>query len=346
MSKKLLIVGLVVMLVVFGAMMLHARGGAEEEIEELSIGYTPPTLDKADFMGQFEEGLIKRFDEWSEQTGIEYTLRSRSPADHAAHPVQLQIVEDFLTLGVDYIVMVPTGYEVQQGAYRLINDAGVPLVIGNYSDPFPEEWGVEAIKFAGYSHYDAGVAMAEYVGARYDEGTSMAIIYGEAGKVSEERGAKQYHEANGFEIVYEDYADWDRVRAYDATERLLTAYPDVEVIIACSSAMAIGAIEAVEAAGLTDEVDIYGAGATIEELDAIKRGTLAAAWFRDPIVIGEAAAEAVIKHLEGREDEISHSWNSPIEIIDSYDAIVDLVNPLTYTGMGREWPPTLPEEDD
>ena len=345
MSKKLVTVCLAVLLVAFGAVALHAGGAAEDDVEELSIGYTPPTLDKADFMGQFEEGLIKAFDEWSEQTGIDYNLRSRSPADHAAHPVQLQIVEDFITLGVDYIVMVPTGYEVQQGAYRLINDNNIPLVIGNYSDPFPEEWGVHALKFAGYSHYDAGVAMADYVGERYDEGTSMAIIYGEAGKVSEERGAKEYHEANGFNIVYEDYADWDRVLAYDATERLLTAYPDVEVIITCSSAMAIGAIQAVEAAGLTGEVDIYGAGATIEELDAIKAGTLAAAWFRDPIVIGEAAAHAVIKHFEGREDEISHSWNSPIEIIDSYDAILEYVNPLTYEGMGREWPPVLEDAE-
>ena len=341
MTKKLLILGLVLVFAFGGAAALFGRG-ATEAVDEISIGYTPPTLDKADFMGQFEEGLIKGLDEWSAQSGISYNLRSRSPADHADHATQLQIVEDFLTLGVDYIVMVPTGYEIQQGAYRMINDAGVPLVIGNYSDPFPADWGVSALRFTGYSHYDAGVAMAEYVADKYPSGTDMAIIFGEAGKVSEERGAKQYHQQNGFNIVYEDYADWDRVKAYDATERLLTAYPDVEVIIACSSAMAVGAVQAIDAAGMTGQIDVYGAGATIEELDLIVDGRLAAAWFRDPIQIGEAAAEAIILHFEGREDEITESWNVPIGIIDSYDAIVEQVNPITYTGMGRPWPPERP----
>lgn len=338
--KTRVMVVLVGLLLLVSPAMLFARGDAEEGV--LRIGYTPPTLDKADFMGQFEQGLIKGLDEWTESAGLEYELFSRSPADHAAHQQQLQIVEDFLNLNVDYIVMVPSHYEGQLGAYRQINDAGVPLVIGNYSDPFPSEWGVEALRFTGYSHADAGVAMAEYVADKYPRGTSMAIIFGVAGKVSEERGAKELHERNGFNVVYEDFADWDRVKAYDATERLLTAYPDVEVIIACSSAMAVGAVQAVDAAGLTGQVDVYGAGATIEELDLIVDGRLEAAWFRDPIQIGEAAAEAIKLHYEGREGEITKAWNVPIGIIDSYEAIVEQVNPITYTGMGRPWPPERP----
>ncbi|MBE0478270.1 sugar ABC transporter substrate-binding protein [Candidatus Aerophobetes bacterium] len=333
-GKKIVVMSLVALLVLWGSSSVFAG---------LRIGYTPPTLDKADFMGQFEEGMIGRLDEWSKETGNEYTLYSRSPADHAAHHVQLQIVEDFLTIGVDYIVVIPTGYEIQRGAYRAINEEGVPLIIGNYSDPFPKEWGVHAIKFVGYSHADGGQAVVDYIAGRYPPGTKMAIIYGEAGKVSRERGAKEQHLANGFNVIYEDYADWDRVKAYDATERLLTAYPDVKVIIACSSAMAIGAIEAVEAAGLTGRIHIYGAGATIEELDAILRGRMIAAWFRDPIAIGRAAAEGIIKHYEGRQDEISYSWNVPIIMVDSYESIVKHINPITFTSMGRPWPPDIPK---
>lgn len=304
----------------------------------LKIGYTPPTLDKADFMGQFEEGMKRALD----ASGIKYELISRSPADHAAHSVQLQIVEDLITLGVDYMVIIPTSYEAQQGAYRLVNEADIPLVIGNYSDPFPADWGVEAISFVGYSHEDAGIAMANYVGDLYPAGTKMAIIFGEAGKVSTERGQKDMHIANGFDVVYEDYCDWNREKAFDAVERLLTAHPGVEVIIACSSAMAVGAFQAVEAAGLTGEVDIYGAGGTIEELDAILEGKLAAAWMRCPIDIGGGAAEAILLHHQGKAGQIKLSWNAPIYIIDSYDAILEYVNPVTYEGMGREWPPPRP----
>ena len=340
MLRKIAVAALVLLLVLGLGPVFAA--GRTEAAKKITVGYTPPTLDKADFMGQFEEGLKRGLGEWAQEAGIEYELISRSPADHAAHQVQLQIVEDFITLDVDYIVVIPTSYEGQQGAYRAINNAGIPLVIGNYSDPFPAAWGVQAIQFVGYSHADAGAAMARYLGGRYPRGVAMAIIYGEAGKVSEERGAKQAHIANGFQIVYEDYADWDRVKAYDASERLLTAYPDVKVIVACSSAMAVGAVKAVEAAGLTGKIDVYGAGATIEELDAILAGKLQAAWLRDPIQIGQQAGRAIRAHHEGRANELSLSWNVPIGIVDSYDSLVELVNPITFTGMGREWPPKRP----
>jgi len=336
MLKKNVWLELFVVLCLVLSLVIFTCASSEADAAEvvLKIGYTPPTLDKADFMGQFETGLQKGLDE----SGIKYELFSRSPADHAAHEQQLQIVEDLITIGVDYMVIIPTAYEGQQGAYRKVNDAGIPLIIGNYSDPFPSEWGIDTIRFCGYSHADGGAAVAEYVGDKYPKGTKMAIIYGVPGKVSIERGAKELHEANGFEIVYEDYADWDRVKAFNAVERLLMAYPEVKVIIACSSAMSIGAVQAVETAGRTGEIDIYGAGATIEELDAIEAGTLTAAWFRDPIAIGEAAAEAIILHNQGKEDEITLSWNVPIRIVDSVDTIIEYINPVTYTSMGREFP--------
>lgn len=334
--RSILVVMLILGMVV--AVSTVTAGGQGEDGETLTIAYLPPTYDEADFYGQFAQGLWQGLDE----AGIEYEQLVRSPASHEAHQQQLSIVEDVLAVGVDYIVLCPTSYEALQPAYQKINAAGVPLIIGNYSDPFPEEYNATALSFVGYQHADGGKALADYIAENYPEGTKMAIINGVPGYITEDRAAKEHHLENGMDIIAEEYANWDRAQAYDTAERLLQAHDDLEIIQANNSYMAMGTVEAVDSAGRLDEVDVYGAGGILEELDAIVEGRLAGTWYRDPLDMGQGAAEAIMLHMEGREDEVELSYNVPIRMITSYEEIVEYVNPASYTGEGREWPPARP----
>ena len=169
----------------------------------------------------------------------------------------------------------------------------------------------------------------------------MAIIQGVPGYITDQRTQIETHKANGMDVVTVQYANFDRVQGFDVTQRLLQAYPDVEIILAANSYMTLGAAEAVAEAGRTD-IDIFGAGGILEELDGILAGRIKAAWLRDPLDMGLGAAEAIIKHLEGKTEEIQLSFNVPIRVVDSYETIVEYVNPATYTGMGREFPPPRP----
>jgi len=176
----------------------------------------------------------------------------------------------------------------------------------------------------------------------YPEGTNIAVISAAPGRVSDARGQLELHEANGFNIVYQEYAYAERMRAYDTMERIITAYPETEVVLALSSMMVVGAVEAVEAAGMRGQFDIYGAGGTLEELIAIEEGKLAGAWKRDEIAIGNAVAEAIQLHMQGREDEIEPIFNSPIVMIDSVEAINENVPAVIFTEAGYEFPRPLP----
>lgn len=322
----------------FGAMLL-AASASTAAADRIVIGYTPPTLDISDFMGQFEVGMREALD----KLGYEYELVSRSPADHTAHTQQRNIVDDLITMRVDYMVLIPTSFETQIPAYLAVNEAGIPLIIGNYLDPLPEDTGVDVLRYAGYSHAEGGALAGEFMAENLEPGTKIAIIYGEPGMVSDQRGgiAKGLLEEAGMEIVGEEYADWDRDKAFQAAQDLLTRNPDLKVIYAASSAMAIGALAAVRSSGLTpnEDVRIVGFGGTIEELDAILRGEMWAAVFRDPIATGGGAVEAIHMHREGREAEVEQSWGVPLQMVDSCESVVELVHPVTFTSEDRE-PPT------
>lgn len=316
----------------------QAAPQAEEAGKVLRVGYTPPTLDVSDFMGQFEVGLIERLESY----GYDLEMFSRSPADHTAHEQQFNIVQDLITTNVDYIVMIPTDFNTQIAAYRLINESGIPLIIGNYSTPLPASAGVDVVRYAGYSHEDGGRIAGDFMAGRFDAGTKVAILYGAPGLVSEQRGgtAKAIIEAAGLEVVGEEFADWNREIAFQATQDMLTRTPDTQVIFAASSAMAIGAVAAAESMGydLNEDLFIIGFGGTMEELDAILAGKLAGAVFRDPILTGALAADAIHMLEEGLGLAITPTANVQLGFVDSCESIVDQVHPVTYTSIGREVP--------
>lgn len=302
--------------------------------EPLRIGYAPSVWDPSDFHGMMGSGIERALDEH----GVDYEFLIRAPSNHVAHEEQLAIVEDMITEGLDYIIINPTDPEVQRVAYERVIDAGIPLIVGNYSVPFPDDWGFQPMMFSGYSHSDAGETLATYLAEKYGEGTTIAIIHGAPGHITYERAPKERYAELGMEVVYEDFADYDRRMAYDAMERILVAYPDVDVIVAASSAMAVGAVEATVANGAQGEYAIYGAGGTFEELRYIEDGLLTAAWIRDPVAMGEAVGEAIYQHSQGNEDAVPAVFNSPIHVIDSVEAINEYVNPVIYEAEGLEFP--------
>ena len=111
-------------------------------------------------------------------------------------------------------------------------------------------------------------------------------------------------EQTDIEVVYETYAEADRQKAYEATIDIMTAHPDLDVIYATSTAMALGAVAALETVGYLDQVAVYGFGGTVDEIDAMLRGRMVGSVFRFQDDGGVGIAEAIQRCLEGRQDEI------------------------------------------
>lgn len=304
---------------------------------QVKIGYAPSVWDPSDFHGMMGSGIEAGLKE----LGVNYRFLIRAPSNHVAHEEQLAIVEKLIAERVDYIIINPTDPLVQRVAYEKVIKSGIPLIVGNYSNPFPKEWGFQPLMFSGYSHEDAGVNLANYLHKKHGTGTKIAVIHGSPGFITSARAPKKLYDQLGMKIVYEDHADFDRLKAYNVMERILVAHPDVNVIVATSSAMAVGAVEATVANRAGKKYAIYGAGGTLEELKYIEDGLLAAAWIRDPVEMGKAVAKAINSHMKGKKSEIPPIYNSPIWMIDSVGAINKHVNPAIYKAAKMDFPRPL-----
>lgn len=76
------------------------------------------------------------------------------------------------------------------------------------------------------------------------------------------------------EIVTSQPGDFNRAKAMEVMQNLLQSNPDVDGVFAMNDEMALGCIEAIEAAGKAGDIIVAGCDANVDALTAIKEGKL------------------------------------------------------------------------
>lgn len=109
-------------------------------------------------------------------------------------------------------------------------------------------------------------------------------------------------------IVATQTANFDRTEGLTVTENLLQAHPNLKAIVAANDEMALGAIEAINGAGMTPGEDILVTGfdATEDALAAVEEGTMLLTVEQQPAAMGQVAVEtaADLNSGESVESEI------------------------------------------
>ena len=301
----------------------------------ITIGHPTIHYDPVDFTGLLIQGLKEGNDDNFGAENWELDLQIMTVATDLQE--QMGMVEDMIVKGVDYIILAVVSWEGSAEMYRKVNEAGIPLIIVNWTQPMPRDWGTDALAIIGASHVDGGEAVAGYIAENYPEGTEMAIIQGQAIQLSFERAARKLHEDNGMVIVAEEYGDWNTDKAFDIATRIIAAHPDLKIIYACNSSMALGVAQAVVDSGKQGEIDVFGAGGIVPELELIIDGKMKGAFFRSSVDMGRAAADAIYLHLNGRADEIPEITLVPTVMVASIEDIKEHV-PQEIIDQISNWP--------
>jgi len=119
--------------------------------------------------------------------------------------------------------------------------------------------------------------------------------------------------SNGFHSVVDEYPDikkvaeeageFDRTVANEKMERLLQKYPDIDAVFCGNDAMAMGAYEALKAAGKADKVMVFGFDGAQDVIDSIRQGKIVATGMQFPKVMAQRAAEMAHEYIsEGKRD--------------------------------------------
>ncbi len=299
---------------------IFSQGAAEPKADlterTIEIGYTSPSFDISDVYEQYMIGMEERL----EELGIDYDLRISSPARETQHDQQLRIIEDFVVMGVDFIVIGPTDFNISQRGIAEAAKAGIPTFVVNFASPHENE--PRAKHYAGYLHQDGARVAADWV-MDYLGGTGkVALIHGIPGEITEQRGyvfREILHDESDIEVVYEDYANFERQQAAIQTSAIISAYPDVDLIHAISTSMAMGSLATLREEGLVEQIPVIGWGGTIEEMDSIASGQLRGSVGRLPRDVGASIADAIWDVMNDREPGLSFA--GPLVMLDGVDSI-------------------------
>jgi ABC-type sugar transport system substrate-binding protein len=79
----------------------------------------------------------------------------------------------------------------------------------------------------------------------------------------------------------------------------MQSYPSIQALFACNDMMALGAIEAIAAAGKTGQIIVVGFDAIRDGRDAIKKGTMTGSVAQHPYEMGKIAVENAVKIING-----------------------------------------------
>jgi ribose transport system substrate-binding protein len=209
-------------------------------------------------------------------------------------PEQLSQVEDVIVKKPDAIVFTPVDYKALVPGVEKMNAAGIPVI--NVTDHMA---GGKIVSYVGIDDYKVGRATAEALMKALDGKGNVVIIEGVKGSISNQdrtRGLTDVtKEYPNVKLLATQAGNFQRLNALQVMENLMQSFRQIDGVMAANDAMAIGAIEALDAANRKSIV--VGINGTKEAVDAVKAGKLLASGQADPFMQGCLATTLAIRHL-------------------------------------------------
>jgi ribose transport system substrate-binding protein len=106
----------------------------------------------------------------------------------------------------------------------------------------------------------------------------------------------------GLKMVAQQSADFDRNKAMEVMESILQAHPDIDAVFCGNDAMAMGAYQALVAAGKANRVKVFGFDGAEDVVQAIKENKISATGMQFPKVMAQTAANYADEYFKGRRD--------------------------------------------
>ena len=116
----------------------------------------------------------------------------------------------------------------------------------------------------------------------------------------------------GLKMVAQQSADFDRNKAMDVMETIMQANPDIDAVFCGNDAMAMGAYQAVLAAGKADRIKVFGFDGADDAVKGIADGKIAATVMQFPVLESRTSAEMADEYIKGKRD---FARKTPVEVI-------------------------------
>ena len=116
----------------------------------------------------------------------------------------------------------------------------------------------------------------------------------------------------GLKMVAQQSADFDRNKAMDVMETIMQAQADIKAVFCGNDAMAMGAYQAVLAAGKAKEIKVFGFDGADDAIRGVAEGKIAATVMQFPVIMARTSADLADQYLKGDRDFKS---KTPVEVV-------------------------------
>jgi inositol transport system substrate-binding protein len=226
---------------------------------------------------------------------------------------QLAQVENFVTQKVDAIIVIAANTDAADPMTKAAQDAGIPLV---YVNRLPSNL-PEGISYVGSESIQAGIMQAEWIVEQLGGKGNVVIMNGDLAQEAAQKrteGEKQvFAKYPDIKIIREDTGNWSRDQGLALMENWLASGDQIDAVAANNDEMAIGAIQAIEAAGKLGEIIVGGVDASPDALQEMDKKRLDVTVFQNAKGQGEGGIKVAIALAKGETVE-QYTW-IPFELV-------------------------------
>jgi ribose transport system substrate-binding protein len=249
----------------------------------------------------FFKPMIDAFEQTAHELGVEGEVQA--PPQEMDKEKQFALVQTEVGKKVDALCIAPADSKGIVPALKAAQDAGV-LVVNLDNRVDAETARAQNLQLGGYVGADntaggklAGEAMVAALGGQ----GKVAILEGIRGADNAEARKRGFTEAvhGKLEIVASETAEWDTEKAYQKTQNILAAHPDIVGLFCANDKMAVGAMKAISEAGKKGKITVVGYDNIPDVKPALASGEMAATIEQHPDLMGRYGLKMAVGILNG-----------------------------------------------
>ena len=223
---------------------------------------------------------------------------------------QLDQINNFIAAGVDAIIVNAVDTNATEAMSAAAAAAGVPLVYVN-RQPINLDTMPDGQAFVASNEIESGTLEAFQIcrnlrAAGKSGGATGYLMNGQLSNQVAVQRSKDVHDVIGMDmcnfmtLIDEQTANWSRDEAQDLMTNWMSSGEPFDFVIANNDEMAIGAIQAMKAAGMDmAEIEVGGVDATPDALVAMAAGDLDVTVFQDLAGQGAGSIDTALALARG-----------------------------------------------
>jgi ribose transport system substrate-binding protein len=234
----------------------------------------------------------------AKELGYQTTIfdSQNDPARETSH------YENIIASGYRAILFNPTDADGSIANVRKARAAGIPVFCMDREINATNA----AISQILSDNYSGCVALGQYFVKQVGESGTYVELLGLVGDNNTWNRSKGFHSVvdryPGLKMVAQQSADFDRAKALEVMEAVLQANPNINAVFCGNDAMAMGAYQALVAAGKAGQVKVFGFDGADDVVKLIAEGKIAATGMQFPKIMARTAAESADQYIKGKRD--------------------------------------------